>query len=249
MVNLLPDIELSQPVFVEVEKGTTPKRVFGENLVFNSAAALYDYIHFDCERHHGAPMGHSVIQKAKLLERFEKYLAEKHYYWPQVIRDWMDRNLTQTLVTEFNRDCLPRRCFFGVNVYVPVLFINGPIHSLVESAKKSTQFERRDLIVTRVRVPGWPAKLRRDLLGYTAEAPLLITNEDGISQLLIACNDGFLALEKILKRARSTFAERWPIEAAFYQMALERLLTEDDSSVRSDLDFFQWLHPISYESG
>ena len=233
-------------MFVEVEKGATPKRVLGENLVFNSAAALYDYIHFDCERKHHAPMGHSFIEKAKLLERFEKYLAEKHYFWGQVIRDWMDRNLTPTLVREFNQQCLPRRCFFSVNIYVPLLFVNGPIHELVESTDKSPDFQGCDLIMTRVRVPGWPGKLRRDLLGYTAEAPLLITNEKGIGRLLTACNDGFLVFEKVLKRSRTAFGERWAIEAAFYQMALERLLGEEDSALRSDIDFFQWLHPVSH---
>lgn len=243
-IDLLEGYKLSQPVFIEVEKGITPKRTFGENLVFNAAAELYDFIHFDCGEH-SSPFGESFIKKAKLLERFEKYLAEKHYAWWSVIREWMNENISSALVTEFNREFLPDRCYFGVNVFIPVVFMNGPLHDLENATNKEAPvFRSCDAIMTRVRVPRWPGQLRRELLGYTVEAPLLITNESGLAKLLTSCLDGFLAFETCLKRARPTLGERWPIEAAFYQMALDRFLSSDESDVRSDLDVFQWLDPL-----
>jgi len=105
-------------------------------------------------------------------------------------------------------------------------------------------FRPCDAIITRVRVPRWPGQLRRELLGYTAEAPLLITNESGLVRLLTSCLDAFLAFEAALRQAQPEVAERWPIEAAFYQTALDRFLDKDEAAVRSDLDIFQWLHPL-----
>jgi hypothetical protein len=241
-IKLFEGYKLSQPVFIEVEEGITPKRIFGENLVFSAAAALYDFIHFACAEH-SIPIGESFIKKARLLERFEKYLAEKHYAWWAVILEWMNENLSSSLVARFNQEFLPDRCYFGVNVFIPVLFMNGPIHDLENATNKEAPvFRSCDAIITRVRVPRWPGRLRRDLLGYTAEAPLIITNQSGLAQLLTSCLDGFLAFETCLKRARPILGERWPIEAAFYQMALDRFLTGEESGVRSDLDVFHWLH-------
>ena len=157
----------------------------------------------------------------------------------------MNENITSALASEFNRQCLPRRCYFGVNVYVPVIFIGGPIHDLADATTDDSPiFRSCDGMMTRVRVPGWPGRLRRELLGYTAEAPVFITNQAGLTPFLTTCLEGFLGLEASLKRVRPRFADRWPIEAAFYQMALVRFLEREDSALRSDLDIFQWLHPL-----
>ena len=191
------------------------------------------------------PFGQSFVEKARLLPRFEKYLAETHYAWWASNSRMDERESLTTLVSEYNRECLPNRCYFGINVYVPVLFISGPLYDLVDATnKESPVFRSSEAIITRVRVPRWPGRLRRDLLGYTAEAPLIITNENGLAQFFTSCLNGFLAFEKCLKRERAALAERWPIEATFYQMALDRFLSSDESSLRSDLDVFQWIHPL-----
>lgn len=41
-----PSIPLLHPVLLEIQGGTTPQRVFGENLIHNAGSALYDYIHY-----------------------------------------------------------------------------------------------------------------------------------------------------------------------------------------------------------
>ena len=118
------------------------------------------------------------------------------------------------------------------------LFVSGPLHELADASDPHDPlFRPCDGMITRVRVPRWPGKLRRDLLGYTAEAPLLITNDRGLRKVLISCMERFFALESTLKRSQSALGERWPIEAAFYQTALLHFLHDDDSEVRSDLTY------------
>lgn len=233
-------LPLMNPVLLEIAGGTTPKKVYGENLVHNAAASLYDFITFDLKE---ATEAEVVAEEEKILsdmglpQRFQKYLAETHYWWAAVLRDWMAENLTDTHSREFNRRLGAGRVYHSVHGYVPILFLNGEVWRYLRPG-----FKPCDSLLTRVRVPNWPGGLRASLIRYTVEAPLLVTNAGGLRSLLDSSLEWFFGIEKALRVSDETFRPRWPIEAAFFKALVKRELAEHpERSLRSDLDTFQWL--------
>ncbi len=231
-------VPLLHPVFVEITDGNTPKCVHAENLLYNAASALYDFIGFDLHSEEEETAEEAtIIDDLQLLKRFDQYLAEKRYAWWAVIYEWMKENLTQVLVDEFNRRLGRERIHYSIYAHIPVLCMNGALWEYSRGSFASIQ-----ALLTRVRVPRWPGELRRRLIKYTAEAPLLVTNPTWIAAVLAEALKWFLAIEESLKAADSALVDRWPIESAFYRAAVARAVQEyPEDRVRSDLDVFDWL--------
>ena len=93
-----------------------------------------------------------------------------------------------------------------------------------------------------MRIPNWPGRLRRELIRYTTEAPLVVTNVRGLTRILRESLEWFLSLEASLKSSNDQIKKRWHLESAFYREAVkENLRKYPDNELRSDLDIFQWL--------
>lgn len=231
-------VPLLSPVFLEIKDGTTPKKVFEENLAYNAAGAAYDFIEFECapsaDDDESGGYGSEIIRKMRLVERFEQYLTEKHYAWWSVIYDWMRSNLKDALVIEFNRRIHPGRLYNSIDAFFPILCVNGQLWR-----QTGSRFSECDALLTKVRVKDWPGKLRQRLLYYTADVPLLVTNSDGLNSLFEEALRWFLRIEKGLKAADEKTKRRWHIESAFYQTAVSHFMRKQPATgIRSDLDFF-----------
>lgn len=233
-------IPLLQPVFIEIQGGATPQKVFGENLVHNVAAALYDFIRFDLHvdaKKEGMPEDEAIIHDMHLVDRFDRYLKEKHYIWWPVINSWIAENLTEPLVDEFNRRYSHGKVYHSIHAHIPVFCANGALWKYA-----LPNFDSSKAMLTRVRVPGWPGSLRIDLVRYTVEAALVITNLDGLRYVLDASLEWFFSLERALRDADPKLISRWPIEAAFFRAAIRNALSKyPEGEVRSDLDVFNWV--------
>jgi hypothetical protein len=233
-------------VFVEIQDGITPKKVCEENISYKAAGAAYDFIKFELGTSIGEDAdepsleGSEIIRKMRLVERFERYLNEKHYLWWSVIYYWMRSNLSDALATEFNRRLDRGRVHYSIDAYFPILCVNGRLwqHS-------AAQFAMCSALLTRMRVSGWPGNLRQRLIHYTTEVPLVVTNPDGLAELLHAAKRWFLKVEKNIKSADKKTKQRWHMEAVFCQEAVAQFMRrEPHSAIRSDLDFFDLMQNL-----
>jgi hypothetical protein len=227
-------IPLVQPVLIEITDGATPRKVHEENLLHNTAAALYDFVRFDLQEHEAADHETKIIRDMQLVERFDRYLSEHHYGWWAVVYDWMQENLSDPLIKEFNNRLGTGRVFYGLATHVPVWCSNGSLWKY-----KVSNFDHCPSFLTRVRVPRWPGSLRRLLIRYTTEAPLVVTNTSGLRQVLDFCTTWFLKVETAMKLTDAKTKERWPIESAFYRAVILKYSRDYPASrLRSDLDNF-----------
>ena len=237
-------VPLLGPVFLEIKDGATPQKVFEENLTYNAAGAIYSFIEFDLspssDNDGSHTYGFEIIGKMGLVEKFEKYLSKKHYAWWAVIYWWMRSNLTDAIATEFNRHIYPGRLTHSIKAYFPILCVNGQLwrHS-------ASKFSECEALLTKVRVKGWPGKFRQQVLHYTAEVPLLVTNPNGLVPLFREALRWFLKIEKGLESADRVTKHRWHIESAFYQAAVRHLMRKQPwSEIRSDSDFFDTMQRL-----
>ena len=229
---------LSNVVFLEIQGGSQPQKIHAENLVYNAGAALYDFIKFDLEGElEEESYEGKIIQHMRLVERFEQYLKKNHYAWFSAMQRWMRENLTDTSVEEYNRRLGEGRMYYRIIGHIPIVCLNGPLWSF-----RAGKFKPLESLLTRVRIPNWPGRLRRELIRYTAEAPLVVTNLSGLPRILRESLEWFLSLEAGLKSSNSKIKKRWHLESAFYREALrENLRKYPESGLRSDLDVFNWL--------
>lgn len=244
VVDLLPfsTLPLLHPVLMEITDGSTPKKIVDENLVYKAGSAIYDFIRFEIQPESneseapadGSAEESTIIKKMGLVSRFEKYLAENHYVWWGVINSWMRSNLSDALATEFVRRLPAGRLYYGMDACFPILCINGPLWRY--SGPKILEC---NALLTRVRVRGWPGRLRQQLLRYTAEAPLIVTNPKGLMSLLQEASRWFLKVEERLKCADKRTKQRWQLESSFYREALKHFMHgKPEKEIRSDLDVF-----------
>lgn len=235
----LDKVPLVHPVFLEITDGKTPKKVHEENLVYNAASALYDFIKFDLKEDDNGDEDHDqqIIGEMRLTDRFEKYLSEKRYAWWAVIHEWAQENLTSAITKEFNKRRGSGRVYYGLRAHVPVLCLNGSLWHYEQPA-----IEPCPAFLTRVRVPGWPGSLRRSLMRHTVEPPVVITNTEGLDKVLRLSLKWFGEVEAAMKLSPAPTLERWPIEAAFHRAALSKYSQDyPGTRLRSDLDIFDSL--------
>jgi hypothetical protein len=147
-------IPLLHPVLLEIPGGTTPQRVFGENLIHNAGSALYDYIRFDLTGDVGdspdLPYGADVIASMGLMEQFSDFLEKKSFAWWSILRTWMRDNFTEAVIQKFNEMVGNRRVFQGIHLYCPIICMDIPIWMY-----DGKVFSPCDSLITRVRVNHW----------------------------------------------------------------------------------------------
>ncbi len=229
------EVPLLNPVLLEIKDGSQPLGLFKENVLNNAAGALYDFLSFDLERHEQDHDEEEALIKA-LIKRFEKYLSEKRYAWWSVLHDWMNLTFTEAIVAEFNQTFRSTgRVYYSINSWCPILCMNGPLWRY-----DGSKFFPCEALLTRVRVSGWPGKLRLSLIRYTTEAPLLLTNPAGLTGLLKQVAEWFLKIEREINAADNSVKNRCQLESTFYRAAIRHFMRlQRDESLRSDLDLFE----------
>ncbi|MDA0364454.1 MAG: hypothetical protein O3B31_02420 [Chloroflexi bacterium] len=236
-INHLP--HAADVAFVEISDGTTPKGIHKESVVFNAAAALYDFVSFEIGSDVGLSVQHQLINE--LTDSFDAHLREKRFPWWSVLRRWMSENVSPR-AEEFNERS-DHRVYYSVRVYLPIVCLNsGLYHVRLTDDAQIDGFDETDAFVASIRKHGWPGAMRFHLLERTAEVPVIVTNADHISGVLDTAEDWFRLIRKTLLDNSPSLAGRWAIEAAFFQRVIRNLGQDEMSDgYRSDLDVSRWL--------
>jgi hypothetical protein len=222
-----PQMPLTQPVLLSFKNGA-PEKVSEEQLTYKSAANIYDYLRFDA----GPDEQYPTLEDGggmSIFGKFKEYVSQTNYAWWLVIRSWLKEHIAEQQALRSFKKALPKRFHTGLHVYVPVLCMNSPIWMLT-----GDDFVKAPAILCRVRPPNWPGVLRHRLLGYTLEAPLLITNPQGLGHVLTMTHAWFVGTERVLKSIDPALLIRWPVESALFHAVLAEFLPREPHANQLD---------------
>ncbi len=227
---------------VEFKNGSHPQKVSDENLVFKAGASLYNYIvsHFREDPRGRDVSAHPLVEE--LVANFVAYIAEKHYAWWSVLKDWMRKNISDETAVAYSKWLTGgKRVFTGVHGFLPVLCVDSPIFSsAVGPEGDPASFEVEDYLVTRLRVPRWPHLGKGRAISVTGEVPLIVTNIDGLPSVLEKSLGWFRDVRTILGQQPEQATVRAWFEAEFYRRV--RDLHDDDSPLfQSSMDIERYL--------
>ena len=218
--------DLVEPVImVFKDDGTTPEKVSEENVVFNAASSIYDFIRFDSRDIDNGTYFDDVFRKMRIFGRFAAYLKRTNYDW-MVVRDWMREKISDDLAREFRERAVPKQMVFGLTAHVPVLCVGGAMW-----VYQPGKFDSATALLSGVRPASWPGRLRTYLIRYTAEAPILMTNCEGLPGVLSDAYRWFAVIEDQLKTAPASSLLRWPIESELYRAVVDSYLPNYPSGI------------------
>jgi hypothetical protein len=110
---------------LEIKDGETPQKVHDENLVYNAAGSLYDFILFDLAPHITQSNTYSdqVIDDIGLFKEFQNYLEEKRYYWLHVVYDWT-KHIDEKKHRLFDQKYFGDRILFdSISAHLPIVWL------------------------------------------------------------------------------------------------------------------------------
>jgi hypothetical protein len=222
---------------IKFDSPATPKSVFGENLVQNSAASLYDFV-----RSMGGygDSGHpSTIAEEGVLEEFEEYLEATRYYGPHVARRWA-AELSSERVEEYARAVTGgRRVFRSVDAYLPIVVLDSELYAAqLDEDGVITRYEPRDCMATSVRVVGWASAASAPFALRTAEAVVTVANPAGLAAILPQVFDFFSAARDGLVSQGDESSNRAIFEHDFLSAVASHQVRP--GSYRSDIDDLGW---------
>ena len=218
-------------------KNSAPTSIHEEQLIHNTASAIYDFILSD---YGSTRLGDQVYTQPMiilLMREFYDYISENNYYWASVIRTWLD-GIPQELCREFNESNAYRAMYNRVSLHVPVICVDGEIHAVNwNSAFGIEGFRTVDACVVSVRKRAWPGAAQFSLLNPTAEVPAILTNPDGLLGVLGAGRRWFESVRRILTDAEPRLLERWALESHVYAAVVGTWINDNETpAYRSDLD-------------
>jgi len=232
---ILQSIPLADLSLVQIEGGRTPKMIHKENVIYNAASALYDFVLFNLRRY-GTPMSDDPLLQ-ELFESFQGYLNRHHYAWWMVLGEWMRENVS-CRAEDFNERYFGgHRLHHVVVIHLPIVCVSGDLFQ-VHGGELSeiAGFAKINACVTRIRKHGWPGDARFTLLARGAEVPVVVTNPAGLTGVLNIAITWFSNVRAMLKRANPS-VKAWAVEAMFFQKVVHHFAAaEPDEGYRSDLD-------------
>jgi hypothetical protein len=235
---------LSAIGLVEFERG--PKRVSGEDLFYKAGSALYDFIKADLEESAKelAEVDDSHRGTA-ILHKFCEYFKDTQSVpWWFDVQTWLDELPKETYL-EYNEQLfsgLSGPLYYGITVSIPIICVDSPLHS-VQLGKNGDirRFDSEDLLLTGIRVGGWPGKLRHWLAWSTPEALVTVVNVDSLGKFLATMHEWYSSLLLLLSREKPEVILRAPLESAVFQRAAAMIVDRESSrAYRSDLDLLSW---------
>jgi hypothetical protein len=214
-----------------------------ENLIYNAAGALYDFILYDLvpgtetttsewERYY------PVLDELGVFDRFKRYLERTHYSWMFTFRDWVS-SIHKRDFTQFNRRYFGKKGFFqGLVAHLPVVCVIGQIYEVTWNQSDGIQgFTEIPLCLTSIRKTGWPGLASSGLLTRAAEVPVIVTNAANLKKVLDLAVRWYTEIRKLLTSSTNTVVDHWALEACLYQRAAQHYANERISGYRSDLSF------------
>jgi hypothetical protein len=237
---VLQEIPLADLALVQIEDGRTPRAIHKENVIYNAASALYDFVLFQIGLSGGGVLDDVLLQE--LFESFQAYLNQRHYAWWSVIQRWMKENVSARGEDFNTRYSGGHRVHHAVQIYLPVVCVSGDLfHVRLDESSEVAGFERAQACVARIRKHGWPGAARFTLMTRDPEVPVVVTNVMGLPKVLDVAVKWFRNVRSMLMRA-GPHVKACALESMFFQkVVLHYADTDPDGGYRSDLDITQWL--------
>ena len=229
-LDLFQNAPIMSTSLIHIKGGKTPQGIHAENLVQKAGAAVYEFIRFDATDADAGSFGEDELKALHVLDRWKKYLQQTGYApFGSVLRGWVNKNISDAVVGKFNNHVLPSRIYFGLTVYVPVMCFSGRLWEYSDDPPQQVP-----IVCTSLRLPGWPGIMKSRLISPFVEAPLLITNIEGVGSILGRALQVHLSVEERLKHSDPHTIERWPVEFALYRTIIGKV-AKAEKRVRSDL--------------
>ena len=166
-LDVLNSLDAADIATMEIKNGQTPQKIHAENLIYNAAGSLYDFVAYDLAPHGGYPEKWSdkIIDDLGILKSFQSYVNKKSYDWRHVVHDWA-KNITKDKLESFNKRYFGKhRLFHHVSVHLPIVCVNGPIHKVTWASSTGIErFTEIPYFTTSVRKAGWPGTVFTGLL-------------------------------------------------------------------------------------
>ncbi|MFD7073959.1 hypothetical protein ACFV9G_07075 [Nocardioides sp. NPDC059952] len=215
-------------------KGGAPQSVFEENLVYKSAAALYDFIleSADSEEDDWAAQ---AIGQTELLEDFERYIEIKNFAAEYVALNWA-MNLPCESVMDYAEAVTDGKPVYRmIEIYCPVVCIDSPMHEVdIDDTGAIANFESCDTLITSARISGWRTGSGRIISVRGPEAITTVASLPGLEAMLPSLLDLFSAVRQKFLSLGPEQADRAILEHDFLRAVHQRYVKVD--KYRSDLD-------------
>lgn len=242
----IENIDVCAITMVEIADGRTPQKIHKENLIYNAAAALYDYVIFTANQYIETDFTfeNNLIDSLGLFEKYQKYLKKNCYDWSTTLRKWSKKAISKQKINQFNSNYFSnKRIFHYLCAYIPIICVNGPIYRVTWSKNSGIKtFERIDYCLSTIRKHGWPGKARFSLVKRTAEVPVVVTNIDGLKQALDIGRVWYEEIHRALTEGSSELKNRWALESAFYNRVVRHYSKlENNYAYQSDICTENWL--------
>jgi hypothetical protein len=216
----LENLSVSNITLMEIEAGRTPRRVHKENLIYNAAGSLYDFIIFDESLEYPTADAPEV---ERLFTEFQNHLGEKYYAWWSTLLRWIE-SIGAENVDSFNARYFGNsRIYHLVSAHMPIVCVNGPIYGVKWNASSGIQsFAEIPYCVTSIRKRGWPGGTRFKLATFSSEAPVILTNISGLESVLDLGLTWFNSIRESLSESDSEAETRWALESAFVDKCVKQ---------------------------
>ncbi len=225
-------------VLLEVQDGQTPVKVHSENLIYNAAGALYDFILFDLSADKDFELTYSdrLVDELGLFNEYEAYLSDQRYSWDQTLRKWVS-SLNEQKCNLFNEH------YYGGNppyitliTHLPVVCVNGPIYNIEwNSQNKIESFHEIPYCLTSLRKQGWPGLACLGLMTRNPEVPAIVTNTHNLRSVLEIGFKWYKEIYEMLIGAPKEVLDRWPIESCVFQRVMRHYYQKKNAwGYRSD---------------
>lgn len=223
-------------VLAKIKGGTTPESIYGENLIYNAAGSLYDFILFDSEDFKENVGNDPLVDE--LFEKFQNYLREHQYYWAHVLRNWIAEKISFEQCERFNQKYFgDSRPYHTIIAYLPIVCINGPLYRVMLDSELNVEgFKEVSFLATSIRKQGWPGLIAIELLSKDPVVPVAVTNPSGLNNILEIGFEWYQMIKNVLQVTPRTIVRRWPLESAFFRKAYNLYAGKESVRYRSDLD-------------
>jgi hypothetical protein len=240
----LGSIPLADLSLIQIEGGRTPKMIHKENVIYNAASALYDFVLFHLRQNVPPMFDHPMVDDPvlqELFERFQLYLNRSNYAWWMVLREWMRENVS-CRAEDFNERYFGgHRLHHTVEIYLPIVCVSGDLFQVCRGElSEIAGFSKINACIAMIRKLGWPGDARFTLLARGAEVPVVVTNPAGLSGVLDIAVTWFSNVRAMLKQANPC-VKAWAVEAMFFQKVVHHFAAvEPDEGYQSRYDIADW---------
>jgi hypothetical protein len=227
--------------FLEIKGGESPQKVYEENLAYNAAGALYDFILTEATNDGQGKIEFEseFIEETNLVTEFSEYIEKTHFPWEFVVNKWIF-DVSKEQCDMFNAKYFEGKCVYHyIGSHLPVICLNAPIYLTTwTNASGIEKFEEVPYCMSSIRKHGWPGLASSGLLSMNPEVPVIITNSTNLERVLELGCDWHKELHMRLASVPVEITDRWALESSLSSAISSELgKQESQMAYRSDFDF------------